>query len=65
MLVKTVELVVGLGLFGEPLFVKGMEYLHLNVPEWKEYMDIERFVSPSSAIPVFPAYYLSMHLLTD
>ncbi|KAL3440198.1 hypothetical protein BJX65DRAFT_315015 [Aspergillus insuetus] len=42
MLVKTVELLLGLGLFGEPLFIRGMEYLHLNVPEWKEYMDIER-----------------------
>ncbi|KAJ0416971.1 hypothetical protein BJY00DRAFT_290644 [Aspergillus carlsbadensis] len=42
MLVKTVELLLGLGLFGEPLFIRGMEYLHLNVPEWKEYMDIDR-----------------------
>jgi hypothetical protein len=27
-----------------------MEYLHLNVPEWKEYMDIEKSVPshPSS-----------------
>jgi hypothetical protein len=44
MLVKTVELLLGLGLFGEPLFVRGMEYLHLNVPEWKDYLDIDRFV---------------------
>ncbi|KAL2837227.1 hypothetical protein BJY01DRAFT_251549 [Aspergillus pseudoustus] len=42
MLVKTVELLIGLGLFGEPLFTRGMAYLHLNVPKWKEYMDIER-----------------------
>ncbi|KAL2844449.1 hypothetical protein BJX68DRAFT_243011 [Aspergillus pseudodeflectus] len=42
MLVKTVELLLGLGLFGEPLFVQGMEYLHLNVPEWKDYLDIDR-----------------------
>ncbi|KAJ0421202.1 hypothetical protein BJY00DRAFT_312386 [Aspergillus carlsbadensis] len=42
MLVKTVELLIGLGLFGEPLFTRGMAYLHLNVPKWKEYLDIER-----------------------
>jgi hypothetical protein len=62
MLVKTVELLVGLGLFGEPLFVRGMEYLHLNVPEWKEYMDIERFVSPSSLIPVFQPCWLYLSI---
>ncbi|KAL3462093.1 hypothetical protein BJX64DRAFT_288634 [Aspergillus heterothallicus] len=42
MLVKSCELLVGLALFGEPLFIQGMEFLHLNVPKWKEYLDVEK-----------------------
>ncbi|KAL2869758.1 uncharacterized protein BJX67DRAFT_346925 [Aspergillus lucknowensis] len=41
-IVKVCGLTIGLGLFGDPVFRRAVEYLDHNVPNWKEYLDIER-----------------------
>ncbi|KAL2819616.1 hypothetical protein BDW59DRAFT_151285 [Aspergillus cavernicola] len=41
-IVKTGAFASGLGFFGDPVFKRALDYLNINVPKWKEYLDIEK-----------------------
>ncbi|KAL4804944.1 hypothetical protein BDV18DRAFT_141602 [Aspergillus unguis] len=42
MIVKTVSLTTGLAFFGDPVLSRAMKLLNEKVPNWKEYLDIEK-----------------------
>lgn len=42
MIVKTGGFLIGFGLFGGPIFQLGLEFLDCNIPDWKEYLDIQK-----------------------
>ncbi|KAF7715472.1 Uncharacterized protein PECH_007102 [Penicillium ucsense] len=42
LIVKSVGFTLGLGFFGDPLFVFGMAFLNKTVPDWKDRMDIQK-----------------------
>lgn len=44
MIVKSVALTIGLVFFGDPVLSRAVGFLDKNIPNWKEYMDIEKYV---------------------
>ncbi|KAL4943069.1 hypothetical protein BDV06DRAFT_235011 [Aspergillus oleicola] len=42
MIVKTISLTIGLIFFGDPVLSYAMTLLNENIPNWKEYLDIEK-----------------------
>ncbi|KAL4929715.1 uncharacterized protein BDV17DRAFT_260806 [Aspergillus undulatus] len=42
MIVKTISLTIGLIFFGDPVLSRGMAFLNEKIPNWKEYLDIEK-----------------------
>ncbi|KAL4789362.1 hypothetical protein BDV19DRAFT_374295 [Aspergillus venezuelensis] len=42
MIIKTISLIVGLIFFGDPVMSRAMTLLNEKIPNWKEYLDIEK-----------------------
>ncbi|BCS27800.1 uncharacterized protein APUU_60848S [Aspergillus puulaauensis] len=42
MIVKSVALTIGLVFFGDPVLSRAVGFLDKNIPNWKEYMDIDK-----------------------
>lgn len=45
MIVKSVALTIGLVFFGDPVLSRAVGFLDKNIPNWKEYMDIDKYVA--------------------
>lgn len=53
MIVKTGGFLIGFGLFGGPIFQLGLEFLDCNIPDWKEYLDIQKYVVESFLLFIY------------
>ncbi|OJJ07859.1 hypothetical protein ASPVEDRAFT_178766 [Aspergillus versicolor CBS 583.65] len=42
MIVKSVALTIGLAFFGDPVLSRAVGFLDKNIPNWKEYLDIDK-----------------------
>lgn len=45
MIVKSVALTIGLAFFGDPVLSRAVGFLDKNIPNWKEYLDIDKYVN--------------------
>lgn len=44
LIVKSAGFVVGFAFFGDPVFERTMEYLNTNIPHWKNYLDLQKYI---------------------
>lgn len=49
LIVKGAGFMVGFAFFGDPVFQRTFNYLNTNIPDWKKYLDVQTYVSFTTA----------------
>lgn len=50
MIVKGIGFAIGFGFFGDPVFQWTVGFLNRTVPDWKDYLDMQKYVSASKLL---------------
>ena len=50
MIIKACGFSAGFGFFGDPVFKKTLDFLNRRIPDWKKYLDVQRYICSLSIV---------------
>lgn len=48
LIIKGIGFAIGLGFFGDPIFAYTLDMLNRKIPNWKDHLDMQKYVSHST-----------------